>query len=95
MKIKKQWCVYGAFPDSIGKVVAEDDEACSVDVLYAEGQMYPAEEWEKKDCRRFKTPEDAIGFVAGRTGQNVQEVTRLFRQNFPSAKAIGAIPEVR
>lgn len=85
-KIKKQWCVYGLFPDSIGRVVAENDKTCSVSVICSEGQSGPANEVEKKCSQRFKTIWDAILFVANRNGRQVQEIAALFRQKFPSVK---------
>lgn len=62
--MEKEWCTYSfqgkTLPENVGKIVG--DYGKSVDILYSEGQMYPAELWDIRFIMRFNTLEEAIEY---------------------------------
>lgn len=82
--IKKPWCTFGLMPHSVGRVVA--DRGNSVDILYADGQLYPAESWDARYVRRFGTPEEAIAHMLIYVSDPATVVVSSFHNNFGEVK---------
>lgn len=83
--MKKIWCVYRIlWPIGIGKIVRSDRYGC--DILYSEGQHYPAELWDLKYVKRFDTVEEAISEYGKRSSDPIEKIREDVYDNFPSIR---------
>jgi len=84
---KRYWCIYkGIAPiaTGIGKITEEFEKTAYV--MYAEGQMYPPETWEKKYLLRFKTITGAIKKFHKLTEVPLYKIKGLMAAKFYSQK---------
>ena len=62
--MEKEWCTYSwqgkTLPEAVGKIVRNGE---TVDILYSEGQLYPAECWNIDYVQRFDTLEAAHKYL--------------------------------
>ena len=84
--LKNRWCIFGVRLDDFGMVVAENGDCLSI--RYSDGQMYPAEFWDKKYVSRFSTPEEAIAHYVIQTGEMTGKAAKKFLEAFDTVDSV-------